>query len=85
MKTDNFLLQLDDVEAMVEKELQSEAPQTFPPVFLGPHLDVTYVKSQPLPMGDIDYLRNLKKVKVKITDLGVCKFIVVPMPSIAPD
>lgn len=40
-------------------------------MFLGQNLRVTYVSSQPLRIGDVDYLHNLKEVKVKITDLGV--------------
>ena len=60
------------MEAVIEQEQSQNPPRTYPPIPLGHNnLSVTYVESQPLPIGDVSYLRNLKEVKVKIADLGV--------------
>jgi hypothetical protein len=62
------------VEATIKQELSCNPSRTYPPVNLDGNLPVTYVESQPLPIGDENYLCNLREVKVKVTDLGVCRF-----------
>ncbi|OBZ75411.1 Serine/threonine-protein kinase SRPK [Grifola frondosa] len=71
LKADNFLLEIDDVEAMIRQEQSQHPPRTYPPVSIDGGPSITYVESQPLPIGDENYLRNLREVKVKISDLGV--------------
>ena len=59
------------MEAVIKQELSRNPSRTYPPVNLDGNLQITYVESQPLPIGDESYLRNLREVKVKIADLGV--------------
>ncbi|KAL6306560.1 kinase-like domain-containing protein [Sparassis latifolia] len=63
LKSDNFLIELEDPEAFVK-----EAMDDIPPVVI--HQVLNYVKSQPIPVRFED-VQRLAKLKVKIADLGV--------------
>lgn len=61
------------MESVIDRERNHNPPRAFPPVSSKDGTHINYVESQPLPIGDDDYLSNLSEVKVRIADFGVCQ------------
>lgn len=74
------------MELVIAREQEQSPPQTFPLVSSKEGTRVNYVRSQPSPIDDEEYLCTLGEgeVRVKITDFGVgeCLFALDKIPGV---
>ncbi|THH04043.1 hypothetical protein EW145_g5814 [Phellinidium pouzarii] len=69
-KLDNFLMEIEDMNAYVKRALDSSSAIVHPPVKAEDGTPITYVTSTPLAISNED-AESFKRLKVKIIDLGI--------------